>query len=88
MARLVDDAAKIGAARLVIERDELAVSRDRRFIRSTAPSGPAAWTPCGMSTGARTRTACSAIPDAAAWCWAKAASGGRAGPASPHVVIV
>jgi len=88
MARLVDDAAKIGAARLVIERDEPAVAGDRRIIRDRATLAGCLDTL--RYEHRRPHEDCLlAIPDAAAWCWAK---GGdwrhRAGPLVSHVVTV
>jgi hypothetical protein len=88
MARLVDDAAKIGAARLVIESDEPAVASDRRIIRDRA-----ALAGCLDTLAYEHRRPFEecllAIPDAAAWCWAK---GGdwrrRAGPLVSQVVAV
>lgn len=70
MTRLVDEAAKAGAVRLVIERDEPAVAADVRVIRERAARAGCldtlryAHEPAGAEP-------LLAIPDAVAWCWAK-----------------
>jgi hypothetical protein len=86
MARLVDDAAKIGAARLVIERDEPAIAGDRRIIRDRATRAGCLDTL--RYEHRRPHEDCLlAIPDAAAWCWAKSGDWRhRAGPLISHVV--
>lgn len=70
LTRLVDDAAKIGAQMLVIERDDQSEASDKMIIRSrTQVAG------CGDTlryTHKRAYEECLlAIPDAAAWSWAK-----------------
>jgi hypothetical protein len=88
MTRLVDDAAKMGAARLIIERDEPAVVSDRRIIRDRTTRAGCLDTLAYVHR--RPHEDCLlAIPDAAAWCWAK---GGdwrhRARPLVSDVVTV
>jgi hypothetical protein len=70
LARLVDDAAKAGAARLVIERDEPAAASDRRVIRERAALAGCLDTLRYVHEAASAEPLL-AIPDAAAWCWAK-----------------
>ncbi|HWG64170.1 MAG TPA: hypothetical protein VG253_20970 [Streptosporangiaceae bacterium] len=73
VARLADDAAKMGASLVILERDDSAVEADRRIIRERL-----------LHAGCHDRVSYDhrraheecllAIPDAIAWCWAK---GGR-----------
>jgi uncharacterized protein YbjQ (UPF0145 family) len=73
MAQLVDDAAKMGARRMVIELDTNVVASDRKIIRDRAELAG-----CLETLSYEHRKASDecllAIPDAVAWAWAK---GGR-----------
>lgn len=71
MTRLVDDAAKIGAAMLVVERDDQTVKSDRAIIRARAELAGCAETLRYEHQRAHEEPLL-AIPDAVAWSWAKA----------------
>jgi hypothetical protein len=70
LARLVDDAAKIGAQMLVIERDDPTEASDKMIIRSRLLIAG-----CGDTLRYGHKRAYEecllAIPDAVAWSWAK-----------------
>jgi hypothetical protein len=70
VARLADDAAKMGAGMLVLERDDSVVEADRRIIRDRLLRAG-----CHDTLSYDHRRAHEecllAIPDAIAWCWAK-----------------
>jgi hypothetical protein len=70
LARLVDDAAKIGAQLLIIERDDQSEASDKLIIRSRLQIAG-----CGDTlryAHKRAHEECLlAIPDAVAWSWAK-----------------
>ena len=70
MARLADDAIRLGAARIVVERDDQAVHSDRRIIRERAEL--AGRHDILRYEHLRAHEECLlAVPDAVAWCWAK-----------------
>ena len=70
MARLADDAIRLGAARIVVERDDQAVHSDRRIIRERAEL--AGRHDSLRYVHLRAHEECLlAVPDAVAWCWAK-----------------
>ena len=70
IARLADDAAKMGAALLVIERDDSVADADRRTIRERLMQAG-----CHETLRYEHRRAHEecllAIPDAVAWCWTR-----------------
>jgi hypothetical protein len=70
MGALVDDLAKLGAERLIIEQDDQAVASDRRIIRERAERAG-----CQDMLRYQHQRAYEepllAIPDAVAWAWAK-----------------
>jgi|ERR1022692_1224652 2-C-methyl-D-erythritol 4-phosphate cytidylyltransferase len=70
MARLVDDAAKAGAERLVIETDDQAVASDKRIIRERVEQAGCQDFLRYDHRRAREDRLLS-IPDAVAWSWAK-----------------
>jgi hypothetical protein len=70
MTQLVDDAAKMGARKLVIELDTNVVTSDRKIIRDRAERAGCLDTL--IYEHRRAREECLlAIPDAVAWAWAK-----------------
>lgn len=70
MIRLVDDAAKIGAGMLLVERDDQTVKSDRVTIRARAELAGCVEL-CAMSISVRMRSRyCQS--DAIAWSWAEA----------------
>lgn len=71
MTRLIDDIAKIGAARLVVERDDQTVRSDRAIIRARAELAGCVETLRYVHQRAHEEPPL-AIPDAVAWSWAKA----------------
>lgn len=73
MAQLVDDAAKMGARRLVIEIDTTVVASDKKIIRERADRAGCLETLTYEHQKA-SEECLLAIPDAVAWSWAK---GGR-----------
>lgn len=70
MAQLVDDAAKMGARRLVIERDTNVVESDKKIIRERAERAGCLDTLIYEHRRAHEECLLS-IPDAVAWAWAK-----------------
>jgi hypothetical protein len=70
IAQLADDAAAIGAARLVLEVDDSVVRNDRLIIRNRLLKAG-----CADSVRYEHRRAAEecllALPDAIAWCWVK-----------------
>jgi hypothetical protein len=70
LSQLVDDAVKMGAHMLVIERDDQSEASDKMIIRSRTRTGG-----CSDAlryTHKRAYEECLlAIPDAVAWSWAK-----------------
>jgi hypothetical protein len=70
MARLVDDVAKMGARKLVIEHDANVLASDTRIIRDRASQ--AGCLDLLIYEHRRAREECLlAIPDAVAWAWAR-----------------
>jgi hypothetical protein len=70
IARLADDAAKMGATRLIIERDDSVVAADRKIIRARLLQAGCHGTIAYEHQRAH-EEGLLAIPDAVAWCWAK-----------------
>ncbi len=73
MAQLVDDAAKMGARKLVIELDTNVIGSDRKIIRERAERAGCLDVLVYEHRKAREEILL-AIPDAAAWAWAKGGS--------------
>ena len=70
VGRLADDAAKMGATMLVLERDDSVVEADRRIIRQRLLQAGCHDRLCYEHRRAHEECLL-AIPDAVAWCWAK-----------------
>ena len=70
IASLAYDVAKMGAARLVIERDDSVVEADRKIIRTRLIRADCHDTLSYEHARARQEYLL-AIPNAVAWCWAK-----------------